>query len=130
MPDIRIATFGSNPIKSGARTVAPNIATTCCRPSAIVCGQGRRSSGAITPSVFCVHCGNQVAAIDVSPVLFCAATLARGPRCWMARESTRAGGAAVLAVRRGLDEDRCGAAAELRGKLAGKSAHDAVDREL
>jgi hypothetical protein len=48
MPDMRIATLGSKPISSGASTVAPNIAITCCTPRAAVCGQGRRSSGATT----------------------------------------------------------------------------------
>src|SRR6218665_1150513 len=48
MPLIRMATLGSKPISSGASTVAPNIATPCCTPIAIVCGQGSRSSGATT----------------------------------------------------------------------------------
>src|SRR6516165_3569411 len=47
-PLISIAILGSKPISNGARTVEPNIATTCCIPSAMVCGQGRRSSGATT----------------------------------------------------------------------------------
>jgi hypothetical protein len=34
----------------GARTVAPNMASTCCRPTKIVCPQGSRSSGAMIPS--------------------------------------------------------------------------------
>jgi hypothetical protein len=37
-PDISTATLGSKPISSGASTVAPNIATTCCAPIAIDCG--------------------------------------------------------------------------------------------
>ena len=41
--------LGSNPIRIGASTVAPNIAITCCTPMAAVCGQGSLSSGAITP---------------------------------------------------------------------------------
>ena len=41
--------LGSNPMRMGASTVAPNIAITCCTPIAAVCGQGRRSSGAMTP---------------------------------------------------------------------------------
>jgi hypothetical protein len=36
MPEKRIATFGSKPMSSGASTVAPNMATTCWMPSAIV----------------------------------------------------------------------------------------------
>ena len=36
MPEKKIATFGSKPIRSGASTVAPNIATTCCRPTRMV----------------------------------------------------------------------------------------------
>ena len=48
-PLIKIATFGSKPIRMGASTVAPNIAITCCTPITAVCGQGSRSSGAITP---------------------------------------------------------------------------------
>jgi len=66
IPEKRIATFGSNPIKSGARTVEPNIATTCCRPSARVCGSGRRSSGAITPSVRSFQCGKYEASRSVA----------------------------------------------------------------
>ena len=62
-PDISTATFGSKPISSGASTVAPNIATTCCAPIATVCGHGSRSSGAITPSVFVVHANMPVPAI-------------------------------------------------------------------
>src|SRR5262245_52140443 len=46
---MRMAMFGSKPMRIGASTVAPNIAITCCTPIAAVCGQGRRSSGAITP---------------------------------------------------------------------------------
>ncbi len=49
MPLIRMAMFGSNPMRIGASTVAPNMAITCCTPIAAVCGQGSRSSGAITP---------------------------------------------------------------------------------
>ena len=50
---IILATFASNPINRGASTVAPNIATTCCTPSAIVCGQASRSSGATTAASVC-----------------------------------------------------------------------------
>ena len=50
MPEKKIATFGSKPISSGASTVAPNIATTCCSPTRMVGPVGRRSSGRITPS--------------------------------------------------------------------------------
>src|SRR4051812_27347978 len=49
MPLMRMAMFGSNPMRMGASTVAPNIAMTCCTPIAAVCGHGKRSSGAITP---------------------------------------------------------------------------------
>ena len=49
MPLIRMATLGSNPIRMGASTVAPNIAITCCTPMAAVCGHASLSSGAITP---------------------------------------------------------------------------------
>src|SRR5436190_23469985 len=48
MPLISTQTLGSKPIRIGASTVEPNMATTCCRPSAVVCGHGRRSSGATT----------------------------------------------------------------------------------
>ena len=41
--------LGSNPIRIGASTVAPNIAITCCTPITVVCGHGKRSSGPITP---------------------------------------------------------------------------------
>jgi len=37
---------GGNPVSSGTRNVAPNIATTCCTPRPIVRPQVRRSSGA------------------------------------------------------------------------------------
>src|SRR3954469_16239651 len=46
MPLIITQTLESKPIRIGHSTLAPNIATTCCSPSAIVCGHGRRSSGA------------------------------------------------------------------------------------
>src|SRR5476649_1344896 len=63
-PLISTAMLGSKPISSGARIVEPNIATTCCRPSAVVCGHGRRSSGATTtPSTGCLT----VQLIIVSP---------------------------------------------------------------
>ena len=39
---------GSNPMRMGASTVAPNMAITCCTPMAAVCGHDRRSSGATT----------------------------------------------------------------------------------
>jgi hypothetical protein len=48
-PLMRMAMLGSNPMRMGASTVAPNIAITCCTPIAAVCGQGSLSSGAITP---------------------------------------------------------------------------------
>ena len=35
-------------MSSGASTVEPNMATTCCTPMASVCGAGSRSSAAIT----------------------------------------------------------------------------------
>ena len=47
-PLMRMATLGSKPMSSGASTVAPNMAMTCCTPSAAVCAQDRRSSGATT----------------------------------------------------------------------------------
>src|SRR5690348_17548366 len=47
-PLIITQTLASRPIRIGASTLAPNIATTCCRPSAVVCPHGRRSSGAMT----------------------------------------------------------------------------------
>ena len=43
-PLMRMATLGSNPIRMGASTVAPNMAITCCTPITAVCGHGRRSS--------------------------------------------------------------------------------------
>src|SRR5437899_906014 len=52
MPENRMETLGSNPISSGASTVAPNIATTCCMPTTTVCPIGSRSSGRMIPSVF------------------------------------------------------------------------------
>ena len=56
MPLMRIAMLGSNPMRMGASTVAPNIAMTCCTPIAAVCGQGSRSSGAITPPCCSTSC--------------------------------------------------------------------------
>ncbi|MNJ69009.1 hypothetical protein D3C77_653090 [compost metagenome] len=47
MPDMRIATLGSKPISSGASTVEPNMATTCCAPIATFLGQDNLSSGAM-----------------------------------------------------------------------------------
>src|SRR4051812_15948406 len=47
-PVISTQTLGSKPSRIGHSTLAPNMATTCCRPRAVVCGQGRRSSGATT----------------------------------------------------------------------------------
>src|SRR5919202_1782361 len=49
------ARFRSKPMIRGATTVAPNMASTCCRPSAMVPGQGKRSSGAIKPVRFSAH---------------------------------------------------------------------------
>ena len=56
-PEKKIATLGSNPIRIGASTVEPNMATTCCRPAITVCPVGRRSSGITSPEVFSVHFG-------------------------------------------------------------------------
>src|SRR2546428_13961965 len=39
----------------GAKTVDPNMASTCCRPTKMVCPQGSRSSGAMIPSVLRVQ---------------------------------------------------------------------------
>src|SRR6266567_3059618 len=50
IPEKKIAVFGLKPIIIGARTVAPNMASTCCRPTKIVCPQGSLSSGAMIPS--------------------------------------------------------------------------------
>lgn len=36
---------GGNPVSSGTRNVAPNMATTCCAPTPTVRGQLNRSSG-------------------------------------------------------------------------------------
>ena len=49
MPEKRIARLGSNPIRIGATTVAPNMASTCWNPIAIVCPQGSRSSTLTIP---------------------------------------------------------------------------------
>ena len=51
--------FGSKPISKGASAVEPNMATTCCKPMAAVCGQDRRSSGATSPVVLRVHRGKK-----------------------------------------------------------------------
>src|SRR5690242_6388244 len=57
MPEKKIAVLGLKPMRIGPKTVAPNMASTCCRPTRIVCPQGRRSSGAMTPPVFTVQLG-------------------------------------------------------------------------
>lgn len=49
MPEKRIVVAGGNPVSSGTRTVAPNMATTCCRPIPMVRGHESRSSGITTP---------------------------------------------------------------------------------
>src|SRR5215211_2381310 len=54
MPLVRTTRFESKPMSKGARTVAPNIATTCCSPSRMLCSHGRRSSGA----TIALSCGN------------------------------------------------------------------------
>ena len=43
-----IAMFGAT-VLARASTVAPNMAIRCCTPMTVVCGQGRRSSGPMTP---------------------------------------------------------------------------------
>src|SRR5689334_7731210 len=78
MPENSTATFGLKPIKSGASTVEPNIATTCCRPSAMLCGAGNRSSGATTPLVRSVHCGKY----ERSASAFIASPGNRAPRLY------------------------------------------------
>src|ERR1044071_2192373 len=55
MPEKKIAVFGLKPINIGPKTVAPNIASTCCRPTRMVCPHGSRSSGAMMPSFFGVQ---------------------------------------------------------------------------
>src|SRR5438094_2598665 len=50
IPEKKMAVFGSKPIIIGPRTVAPNIASTCCNPTKMDCPQGSLSSGAIIPS--------------------------------------------------------------------------------
>src|SRR5207237_10098024 len=57
MPEKKIAVLGSKPMSKGPRTVEPNIASTCCRPTKMGCPQGSRSSGAMTPSVFSLQLG-------------------------------------------------------------------------
>src|SRR5687767_13193228 len=49
IPEKRMARLGSNPIRIGATTVAPNMASTCWNPIAIVCPQGSRSSALTIP---------------------------------------------------------------------------------
>src|SRR5215213_11472246 len=49
MPEKRIARLGSKPMMIGATTVAPNMASTCWKPIAIVCPQGSRSSTLTIP---------------------------------------------------------------------------------
>ena len=47
-PEKNSVVAGGNPVSSGTRKVAPNIATTCWAPMPIVIGQARRSLGATT----------------------------------------------------------------------------------
>src|SRR6266852_2629657 len=49
IPEKKIAVLGLKPMIMGARTVAPNMASTCCRPRKMDCPQGSRSSGAMMP---------------------------------------------------------------------------------
>jgi hypothetical protein len=60
MPENRIETFGSKPMRRGARTVAPNMATTCCSPTTTVAPAGSRSSGMTTPSVLRLQRGKKL----------------------------------------------------------------------
>ena len=48
MPENSSVVAGGNPVSTGTRNVAPNIATTCWAPMPIVRGQLSRSSGATT----------------------------------------------------------------------------------
>ena len=44
-PEKKSVVVGGNPVMIGTRNVAPNIATTCCPPKAMVRGHESRSSG-------------------------------------------------------------------------------------
>lgn len=44
-PEKNSVVVAGKPVRIGTRNVAPNIATTCWRPSPIVAGQASRSSG-------------------------------------------------------------------------------------
>src|SRR5579859_1909489 len=55
IPEKKMAVFGLKPIRIGAKTVAPNMASTCCKPTKMDCPQGKRSSGAMMPSFFRVQ---------------------------------------------------------------------------
>jgi hypothetical protein len=48
MPEKRRVVETGNPVSTGTRNVAPNMAMTCCAPIAIVAGQFSRSSGLTT----------------------------------------------------------------------------------
>ena len=70
-PLIKMARFGSKPMRMGASTVAPNIAITCCTPITAVCGQGSRSSGPITPpccSASALFSLQVIKPMDISPL--------------------------------------------------------------
>src|SRR5690625_4192251 len=61
---------GGNPVMSGTRKVAPNIATTCCAPIPMVRGQLSRSPGATTspgPTRTPSPCTVQIAMVNPSP---------------------------------------------------------------
>lgn len=40
IPEERRATAGLKPVRNGTKTVAPNIAKTCCKPSGIAWARG------------------------------------------------------------------------------------------
>ena len=48
MPENRMVVAGGNPVRTGTRKVAPNMATTCCIPIPAVRPHDSRSSGRTT----------------------------------------------------------------------------------
>ena len=72
MPENRIVVAGGNPVSTGTRKVAPNMATTCCIPIPAVRPHDSRSSGRTTApgvTVLPSPCSSQSRSAIASPLL-------------------------------------------------------------
>src|SRR5579863_4132183 len=67
MPEKKIARLGLRPIRIGASTVEPNIATMCWTAAMTVQPAGKRSSGRTVPSRFRVQRGKKPPLFDTVP---------------------------------------------------------------